>query len=76
MCYRRWKVIIYKETLRKYGELVERWMDFKAGKEQENMITDLFTGGVDGTHKSRKQTLLEEKFRNENFELVVWFVVG
>lgn len=57
---------------------IKLWMDEKAGRQAVSEIQDLFNFGVDSSkkEKSKDEILLENKFQNNNFELITWFVVS
>ena len=62
--------------------MITKWMDNKAGRQAITEIQNLLDFGIEETpsvseaEKSKGEVLLEDKFKNENFELITWFVVS
>ncbi len=63
------------DVLQALADQISGWMDRKAGRQAVSQVQDLFKLGGQLPPKTRESRLLEEKFKNDNFDLVTWFVL-
>lgn len=59
------------EALNKLHAIMQRWLDEKAPKAATEDVIDLF-GGVVKKNKDSQKKLVEDNFKPENLELMVW----
>lgn len=59
------------EALNKLHAIMQRWLDEKAPKAATDDVIDLF-GGVVKKNKDSQKKLVEDSFKPENLELMVW----
>lgn len=59
------------EAINKLHAIMQRWLDEKAPKAATEDVIDLF-GGVVKKNKDSQKKLVEDNFKPENFELLVW----
>jgi hypothetical protein len=55
--------------------LFEKWMNRKAGVEEEQLTIDIFDGGNLKVKQFSDQAP-EDRYRIENYDLITWFVVS
>ena len=64
-----------KEKLGKLTEIIQKWMETKVPQQATEAILDIARsrkGVAKPTAKDKEAKLLEEKFKLENFDLIVW----
>jgi ERCC4-related helicase len=64
-----------KVEIEKLGTLIKDWISAQVPTKAVEEILNMFSDGV-SKKPSREDKLLEEKFRQENFDLITWFVVS
>ncbi len=64
-----------EETITMLRKLIEMWMNMKSGKEDGQLLNDIFDGGV---LKLREfdDSIPAERYNIENYDLITWFVVS
>ncbi len=63
-------------VLNKLANAINNWLKAQITPVAVNQIQDLFYGDVTPIKISPEQKKLEDKFKNENFDLINWFVLS
>jgi len=64
-----------EETITMLRKLIELWMNRKSGKEDGQLLNDIFDGGVLKL-KEFDDSIPAERYNIENYDLITWFVVS
>jgi len=64
-----------KPEIEKLGNLIKDWLKAQVPNKAVEDILNIFNDGV-SKKTSKEDKLLEEKFKQENFDLITWFVVS
>jgi hypothetical protein len=64
-----------EKTIAILKSLIEKWMNRKAGAEEEQLTFDIFNGGNLKVKQFGNQAP-EDRYRIENYDLLTWFVVS
>lgn len=63
-----------KSEIVKLQNFIGDWLNWKSGKAATKSVTDIFSLGVTEQTKP-KVTKIEEIYKEENFDLITWFVI-
>lgn len=64
-----------EETISSLKSLIDNWMKKKFGQEENQLINDIFDGG-NLKLKQFDESIPEERYKIENYDLLTWFVVS
>lgn len=64
-----------QNTISLLKSFIEHWMDKKFGYEESQLVSDIFDGG-NLKLKKYDDSIPEERYRIENYDLLTWFVVS
>ena len=66
------------EAIQNMANIIQRWLDNKAGRQAVKDIQQIFEFGIDNTPSigNTESQILEDKFQNDNFELITWFILS
>jgi ERCC4-related helicase len=64
-----------KNEIEKLQEFLKEWLNWKAGRVSVKSVTDIFARGITEQTKP-KLTKIEDIYREENFDLITWFVIS
>jgi hypothetical protein len=64
-----------EETVNMLRKLIELWMRKKSGKEDGQLLNDIFNGG-NLKLKEFDDSTPEDRYKIENYDLITWFVVS
>lgn len=65
-----------KDVLQNLSTSIGSWVKAQAPTIAVNQIQDLFTGQIAPQKLSPEQKKLEEKYKEENFDLINWFIIS
>lgn len=64
-----------KTEISKLQAMVGEWLDWKSGKASTKSVTDIFSLGITEQTKP-KVTKIEDIYKEQNFDLITWFVIS
>jgi len=64
-----------EETITRLRKLIELWMNRKSGKEDGQLLNDIFDGG-NLKLKEFDDSTPADRYKIENYDLITWFVVS
>ena len=63
------------DELTKIKNAVSKWFDWKNGKAAIDLVEDIFENGITDKNK-QKSVKIEDIYKQENFDLVTWFIIS
>lgn len=63
------------DTITRLKTLIDNWMKKKFGKEENDLVNDIFDGG-NLKLRQYSEEIPEERYKIENYDLITWFVVS